>query len=167
MDKLKKKKAWLGLWTFTHKDKNGKIISIEERQNALADEGEQNMLDQYFRGQNAPAGFFIRLVNDTPVETDSLSDLTGEPSGNGYTPQALARSAVGFPTLALDNGDFQITSATVTFTASGGSIGPVSHAILATSSDNTGRHIAFVALSQSRTMADGESLDVSFVGKLQ
>jgi len=167
MDKSKKKKAWVGLWKFTHKDKNGKIISIEERHNALADQGEQNMLDQYFRGQNAPTGFFIRLFNDTPAETDTLANLTGEPSGNGYAPQAVARSAVGFPTLALDEGDYQITSATVTFTANGGSIGPVTHAVLATSSDNTGLHIAFVALSQSRTMADGESLDVSFVGKLQ
>ncbi len=149
------------IWKFTHRDKNGNILWQDERVNALADEGERDILGVYYRGETAPIQFYIRLYNDTPVESDTLSTLMGEPAGNGYAPQLVERSNVGFPTVQQDaGGDWQVISKTVTFTASGGSIGPVTYAVLATSSDNTGKLVAFVALSQSRTLADGESLDV-------
>ena len=135
-------------------------------ENALADEGESAMLDVYFRGATAPTNFYLGLVNDTPVETDSLTDLTGEPSGSGYSRQTIPATSVGFPTLALDSGDFQTTSTTETFTASGGSIGPVTYSFLATSSDNTGLLVAYVALSTTRTLTDGDSLDVDVAIKL-
>ena len=163
----KKHPFYKSVWEFTHRDKNGKIIDQWTQENALADEGEQDILDRTFRGAAAPASFYLRLYNDTPVETDTLALLTGEPSGNGYAAQALALNTTDWPTLALDAGDYQVTSKTVTFTASGGSIGPVTYAVLATSSDNTGKLYAYVALSQSRTLADGETLDVSMTIKLQ
>ncbi len=153
--------AFKQFWKFTHRDKDGNIIWEDIIENALADEGEQAMLDVFYRNGAAPTQFYIRLYNDTPVETDTLSTLTGEPAGNGYAPQLVERSNVGFPTIQQDaNGDWQIVSKTVTFSASGGSWGPVTYAVLATTSDNTGKLIAFVALSQSRTLNDGESLDV-------
>ena len=149
------------LWRFTHRDKDGNVIWEDVIENALADEGEQAMLDVFYRNGTAPTGFYIRLYNDTPVETDTLATLVGEPAGNGYAAQLVERSNVGFPTIQQDaNGDWQIISKTVTFSASGGSWGPVTYAVLATTSDNTGKLIAFVALSQSRTLNDGESLDV-------
>lgn len=150
------------VWKFVHRDANGNILWQKEVINALADEGERDILGVYYRGETAPTQFYIRLYNDTPVETDTLADLVGEPAGNGYAPQLVERSSVGFPTVQQDaSGDWQVVSKTVTFSASGGSIGPVTYAVLATSSDNTGKLIAFVALSQSRTLADGESLDVT------
>lgn len=151
---------------FRIKDKYGNIKEEWVEPNALADEGEEDILDVYFRGATAPTQFYIRLFNDTPVETDSLSDLTGEPSGNGYSAQLVERSGTGFPTLSLDSGDFQLVSKTVTFTASSGSIGPVTYAVLATSTDSSGLLLGFVALSTSRTLADGESLDVTLTQKL-
>lgn len=163
MEKLK----WVGVWEFKHIAKDGSIIDAWSQKNALADEGEQSMLDTYFRGQNAPTTFYIRLFNDTPVETDTLADLLNEPSGNGYAAIEVERSTVGFPTLALNSGDYQVVSKTVTFTASGGTIGPVTYAVLATTSNNTGKHIIFVALSTPRTLANGESLAVTLTGKLQ
>lgn len=135
-------------------------------QNALADEGEEDILDVYFRGATAPSNFFLGLVNDTPVETDGLTDLTGEPSGNGYSRQTIPATAVGWPTLALDSGDFQADSTVETFTASGGSIGPVTYSFLATTVDNTGVLVAYVALSTTRTLTDGDSLDVDYNVKL-
>jgi hypothetical protein len=156
------------LWTIEHLDANGNVIWRQTQvPNALADEGENNILDVYYRGQNAPTTFYCRLYNDTPLETDSLADLTGEPVGNGYAAQEIERSTVGWPTLALDAGDWQLTSKEVTFTASGGSWGPVTHAVLATSSDNSGLLIAFVALSTSRTLQDGETLKVTIQPKQQ
>jgi hypothetical protein len=165
-----KKKGWIGLVDFRHIDKDGKVIweALDQR-NALADEGEYAVLDVFLRAGSAPAGFFIRLFNDTPLETDTLADLTGEPAADyGYAAKAVTRDATasGWPTLALDVGDFMATSITVTFTANGGVIGPVTQAILATTSNNAGKLIAYVALSQTRTLADGESLQVTYKIKL-
>ena len=162
-----KKKRWLGIFEIKHFDKDGKLIWQDEAINNLADEGEQNILDLYLRGQNAPSGFYLRLFNDTPAETDALSNLTGEPTGNGYAAQALARNTTDWPTLALDTGDYQAISKTVTFSASGGSWGPVTYCVLATSSDNSGKLISYAALSQARTLADGESLQITYKVKLQ
>lgn len=130
--------------------------------NALADEGEQDILEVYFQAATAPTNFYIGLVNDTPVDTDTLATLAGEPSGNGYARQLVERSGTGWPTEGLDGGDYQITSSTETFTASGGSIGPVTYAFLTTVlSGTTGLFLVYNALTTSRTLADGESLDVS------
>lgn len=161
------KRQWVGEWKFTHLNIDGSIKDQWCQFNALADEGEQQILDTYFRDATEPTSFYIRLVNDTPVETDTIADLTGEPSGNGYSAQALARNNTDFPTLALSSGDYQVTSKTVTFTASGGSIGAVTYGILTTSTDSSGKLIAYVALSGSRTLASGESLQVTFSIKLQ
>jgi hypothetical protein len=167
---MKKKHRWTGKWDFRHLDKDGKVIwEALDQVNFLADEGEYAMLDVFLRAGTAPSGYFIRLCNDTPVETDTLADITGEPPGTyNYAAQAVARdaTAAGWPTLALDSGDHMATSKTVTFTATGGVIGPVTYAFLATTSNNTGKHIASVALSTSRTLADGESLQVTMKVKL-
>ena len=150
------------IWHFIHRDKDGQVIWEDRIENALADEGERDILGVYYRAETAPTEFYIGLVNGAPSESTTLSTLSGEPSGNGYSRQLVERSSVGFPTVQQDvNGDWQVVSKTVTFAASGGSIGPVDHAFLATTSDNTGKFVAYVALSQSRTLADGETLDVT------
>lgn len=162
-----KKRGWIGLWDFECYDKKGNLLWEErDRENNLADEGEENMIDLYLRAQNAPAQFYIRLFNDTPVDTDTISDLTGEASGNGYAAQLVPRSTGGWPTLVLDSGDFQATSSQETFVASGGSWGPVTYAVLTTSTDSSGLLIAYVALSQTRTINDGESLKITIKVKL-
>lgn len=155
-------------WKFEHKNKDGEVIWDQDwTQNALADEGEEDILDVYFRGAAAPASFYVRLFNDTPVETDSISDLTNEPSGNGYAAQTIERSAVGWPTLALDSGDFRAVSKTVTFTASGGDWDQsVTNLALTTSTDSSGLLVAYVALSATRTLTNGDSLDVTTAIKL-
>lgn len=158
---------WIGVFELIAHDAAGNEIWRDELHNALLDEGEKDFLDVYLRGATAPSGFYLRLYNDTPAETDTLADLTGEPSGNGYAPIAVERNATGWPTLALDSGDYMATSKTVTFQASGGAIGPVTYCVLATSSDNTGKLISSAALSQTRTLAAGESLDVTYKIKLQ
>lgn len=163
-------KKWKGFFDFVHRDKDGKVVwEAKDCPNALADEGESDVLDVFFRGTAAqtPASFEIGLFNDTPVETDGVADLTGEPSTNGYARQTLARSAVGFPTLALDSGDYMVTAATKTFSASGGAWGPVTYgALISVLPSESKRLIAFAALSQSRTLADGETLDVIYKVKL-
>lgn len=162
---------WEGYVDFRHFDKDGELIwEALDQKNDPADEGEYAMLDVFLRNGTAPAGFYLRLFNDTPVKTDTLGDLTGEPTGDyGYAAKAVARDATGagWPTIALDLQNYMATSLTVTFTASGGVIGPVIYMVLATTSDNTGKLIGFVALSTTRTLADGESLQCTYKVKLQ
>jgi hypothetical protein len=157
----------IGVFHVIHRASDGAILHEEDAPNNLADEGEQAFLDCVLRATSCPTTFFLRLYNDTPVETDTLSTLTGEPSTNGYAAQELTRNSTGWPTLALDSGDYQATAATKTFTATGGSWGPVTYLALATSSNNSGKLISYAALSTSRTLANGESLQVTYKLKLQ
>lgn len=158
----------IGSMDFRCYDKDGKLKWEEvNRPNSLADEGEYMFLDVTLRAGSAPGSFYLRLFNDTPVDTDTIGSLTGEPSGNGYTAQTVARNTTGWPTLALDSGDEQATSATQTFTATGAGWGPVTYCVLTTSTDSSGKLVSYVALSTPRTLASGESLQVTYKLKLQ
>jgi hypothetical protein len=154
----KKHKWWYGVWEFYHWDKFGNLIWTETVENALQDEGEQLALDTFLRNASLTE-FYLGLANDTPVETDTLADLVGEPSGNGYARQQIERSDVGWPTLELDAGDYMGTSKLVTFTANGGSIGPVNIMFLTNvASGTSGKYVSWASLSTSRTIQDQESL---------
>jgi hypothetical protein len=144
----------------------------ETATNSLADEGESVFLDCTLRATNCPTNYYLGLTDTT--STCSITDTTtlgtlpaSEPSTNGYARQLIERSATGWPTLALDSGDFQATSSTETFTASGGSWGPVYCAFIATTTDGTGKLISYAALSTGRTLASGESLQITYKIKLQ
>lgn len=159
--------GWECIWEFQHYNKNKKLIFEDVIKNDLADEGAFLILDDVLRADAGATEFYVRLFNDTPVKTDGLSDLTGEPSTNGYAANLIEKNATGWPTLALDSGDYQAISSVETFSASGGSWGPVTYGVLATTSDNSGKLISFAALSQSRTLADGETLDVTLKIKMK
>lgn len=159
--------TWEGEFTLTAYSADGRVLWSEVAPNALADEGEQALLDVVLRAGTAPTQYYLRLFNDTPIETDTLALLTGEPATNGYAGQLIERSNTGWPTLALDAGDYQAVSSEETFTATGGSWGPVTYCVLATTSNNTGKLVSFAALSQARTLADGETLRVTYRVKLQ
>ena len=155
-------------------DQAGQLKWQEDAHNALANEGESFILDTYFRGATAPSGFYLRLYNTTPTLTSTLSTLSAsEPStANGYnvaSNNAIARSSAtgGWPTLQLTSSHYEVLSKTVTITASGGTGGPVTYAAIASSSDNTGKLIAYAALSQSRTLSSGDSLNVTYTVRLQ
>jgi hypothetical protein len=146
------------LWKFEHVSPEGDILwSQGWTPNALANEGEQYVLETAFRGGTAHANFYIGLINDAGIaETDTLATMAGEPSGNGY-----ARSLCTFGATSLVGGDYETDSTQETFTSSG-TIGPVDHAFLTdASSGTTGDFLAYVPLSTPRTMASGESLNVT------
>jgi hypothetical protein len=155
----RKHSFWLGEFEWEHRDKDGNIIDKWTTFNALANEGEENILDSYFRGENVPIDFYLMLVNDTPAIGWHLTDITGEPSGNGYQRLQLTRNTSGWPTLALDSSHYMVTSKQVIFEATGGSWGPVTFAILTTVPTGTsGPLIAFVPLSSSKTLDIGQTL---------
>lgn len=135
--------------------------------NNLADSGEQLMLDATWRAGTRPTNVYGALYNDTPVDTDTLATLTGEPSGSGYARLTWACNGTDFPTLALDSGDYRLVGAQKSYTASGGSIGPVTYfAIVSAASGTAGSLYVYMALSASRTLANGDTLNVTPALKL-
>lgn len=134
-------------------------------QNALADEGEQDMLDVYLRGASPPASLYVGLLTATPTDTTTLATMT-ETTGTGYARIAVARNTTDWPTLALNSGDFMATSVAKTFTA-GGTWGASTYAFLGTASTGTaGKFVAYTALSATRTLVNGDTLAVTHTVKL-
>ncbi len=152
-----------GIWTCEH-IRNNVVIYKEEKKNMLVDEGEQNILNTYFRNYSAPSGFYVGLGFGTVTETMTLASLVAAgielPVLYGYSRQAILRdtSADGWPTIAQDaNGDYKITSKQVSWTASAGSIGPTNVAFLCTAASGTsGMLLTAVALSAQRTILSGD-----------
>jgi len=155
------------IWTIQC-TRNGKVIWEDEGNNSLVQQGEEQILETYFRAVSAytPSEFYVRLCNQTLTSTSTLMSITSEPSGNGYAAALLERSAVGFPTKDIDSGIYRLTSKAMTFTASGGQIGPVTTAFLATTSGNAGSLIAFRTLSLTRTILDTDTMTITIKVKL-
>lgn len=168
----------IGIMEFKHNDADGNVIWHGVGFNNLADDGEQMFLDCALRATNCPTTFYLRLADSTStcsiVDTSTVANIVamGQPSTNGYAHQEITRNTSGWVTLALDGGDYQATSSTETFSASGGSWGPVHCAWISNSDADSGTYptaypIAYIALSQGRTLASGESLNVTYRVKLQ
>lgn len=156
-----------GIWTLTWRDARGKVKATEVLHNTLSRVADQRMLELQFRGGAAPgASYYIGLADATNpcsiTKVDSTATAwTGEPVANGYARVAVSKDSTGFPTSAASSNDWHIVSKVVTFTSTG-TIGPVNCALLSDQASGTaGDWHAWVALSQARTMANGESLDVS------
>lgn len=128
--------------------------------NAVADEGEQLILDVFFRAAAAPTNFTLRLTGTTPGETSTLAGLT-EVTGTGYAGITIARNTTDWPTLALVGGDYKVSMLTKTFTATG-TWTAATNMYLATTSNNVGKLVSYSALSASRTLVNGDTLAVDY-----
>jgi len=144
--------------------------------NILHDEGEQAILSAYFATAMSgfgppPASLYLGLDNrGSLAEADTLTSLSGEPVALGYARKALSSAGTG-----LSGQDFYINqpvayyradSKVVTFTATGGAWVAVSKLFLCTVLSGTaGKLISSLALSATRTLQDGDSLNASmYVG---
>ncbi len=158
------------IWDIEH-IRNGKIIYQEQTKNILVDEGEKAIGEVFFRDKAAiyiPSDtFYIGLYRGSVSESTTLSTIPNEPSGNGYGRESIERSAVGWPTVELHEGDWRWVSKQVSITASGGSIGPVSGAFLGTSLDNAGLLIGAVAMAVERTVIAGDTIAFQMRAKLK
>lgn len=170
---------WQGIWHVVHRRKDKVLWEAELTPNILHNEGEAAILSAYFdldfadpsgKGASyygaAPSNLYIGLdARGSLAETDVLP-VTGEPTTTGYARQAVSTTS-GW-TMAKDSGDWKATSSTETFGPSAGYNFPeVDNAFLCSvASGNSGLLIASVALSQARTVLDGESLDVTIGIKL-
>jgi hypothetical protein len=132
--------------------------------NELSDLGEQRILEITFRNATEITTFYYRLYNDTLVDTDTLATAANEMSMTGYPgTNDLTQDSTGFPTSALDSGDWAVTGRTRTWTNTGGSASTsVNTLVLASAaSGTTGDLLAWAALSATRTLQVNDSLDAS------
>lgn len=104
----------------------------------------------------------IALTNSAPVNTNTvLANITQIGAGNGYSSggtQATTSSS------AQTSGTYKLTLADVTFTASGGPLGPFRYAVLYddTPTSPADPLIAWVDYGAALTLADGETFTVDF-----
>lgn len=103
----------------------------------------------------------VMLTNTAPVAGNSVkADLTEITAGNGYT---AGGSAATFVSGAQSSGTYKLVLNDVTFTASGGSIGPFRYAVLYNDTPTSPADplIAWWDYGTSITLTNGNSLTVN------
>lgn len=154
--------------------RNGKVVWEGKGGNAwwngLQDEGEENLLDAYFRNQNAPTTFYLGLGHisgspDVPADSDTLATIN-EISGDGYARVEITRDTNGFPTLSQDGatGDWYVSSKTCAFTNTGSVDWDSVDYIFLTdvASGTSGKLLVTAAASASKVVSPGDELDANF-----
>lgn len=146
-----------------HIDKHGNILwEDHDIFNIFHAGGQQFLLSMAFNTASAitpPPNYYLGLDNRATLSlSDTLASIFHEPTTNGYTRQTV-NSLVGFAIELESNGNYVAQSGTVTFTAAGGSWGPVQNLFLSTISGNaTGYLLSSAILGAARTVNNGESL---------
>ena len=128
---------------------------------SFADYTENRTLDFWFKANSlsttAPTTVYVGLATSTQSAGDTLADLEAniqddEVSGNGYSRQSV--------TFASAAGGAISTNATVTFTASGGAFGTITHVAIFDAA-TSGQCIAAGELTSSKVISDGDSLQIA------
>lgn len=104
----------------------------------------------------------VALTNTAPVATNSVfADLTEISSGNGYS---AGGSTSTQSSSAHSSGTYKLVLGDVTFTASGGSIGPFRYAVLYNDTPTSPADplILFWDYGTSLTLTTGNSFSVDF-----
>lgn len=105
----------------------------------------------------------VLLTNTAPVSTNAVvGDLTEISAGNGYSTGGNAVTNTGSAT----SGTFTLSGSQVTWTASGGSVGPFRYVVLYNSTPTSPNKplIAWWDYGTSLTIYAGESFSVNFNG---
>ena len=156
----------------TYKDANGNIIWEKRNlKNTLHKEGEQFILNAVFAGGKTnnvyiPTSYYFGLDNRTAIDVDdvmsTISNGSYEPITGSYSRQTVSSLSAFTTTLSnLGPGTYyQATGPIITFSASGGSWGPVANLFLTTALTNSGALICSVPLADSLSLSSGESLSV-------
>lgn len=129
--------------------------------NQLHSEGEALLLSCCFNntGTLPPNAYYFGLDNRGTINAgDTLEDIFGEPSSNGYNRQA--RPSNGGFTIELVNGMYRASSSIMTFSASGGAWGPVKNIFMTNAAGSSGTLISSAALSQEVSLISGDSVNL-------
>lgn len=104
----------------------------------------------------------VLLTNTAPVATNTVkANLTEISAGNGYTAGGTAASITSS---AQTSGTYKLVLGDVTFTASGGQIGPFRYIVLYNDTATNDELIAWWDRGSSITLEDTEAFTVDFDG---
>jgi hypothetical protein len=102
----------------------------------------------------------VMLTNTQPHSANTVkANITEITAGSGYTSGGIAATLVSS---AQTGGVYKLVLNDVTFTASGGSIGPFQYFVLYDDTASNDELIGWWDYSASITLADGESVTVDF-----
>lgn len=102
----------------------------------------------------------VILTNSAPVATNTvLANITQISGTNGYTTNGTQATIV---TSAQTSGTYKLVINDVTWTASGGSIGPFQYAVLYNSTATNGELIGWWDYASPLTITNGNSFTVDF-----
>jgi hypothetical protein len=134
----------------------------------ITNRGKYLMLCSYITGDAPPATFYMALVTDAAApsaDTNTMSELTEIPAGNGYTSGglAVARNTTDWDTRTEnDPGDLALVQTKdLAWTASGGNMPPsgtgARYAVLTTDEAAVADRqvVAWFNLGSNRIMTDG------------
>lgn len=144
--------------------RQGELLWREENiKNILHSGGEAFILNAVFAGGQInsviPEHYYIGLdARASLAVADTLVDLSGEPSTNGYSRQAINSSGDFVVTLPDGLTNYRATSPIVAFQAVGGDWGPITNIFLCNSANVEGDLIASSALPSALSVADGDTI---------
>lgn len=103
----------------------------------------------------------VALSNTAPTAAtdDQLADITQVANGNGYTTGGTAATT---SSSAQASGTYKLVLADVTFTASGGSVGPFRYVVLYNDTAAGDELIGYWDYGSSITLADTETFTADF-----
>lgn len=164
------KKNWSGIMKIDELcvyDSGILIYKNENLYNILHTQGEALILNALFKGgptsnSYIPNNYYLGLdYRSSLVDTQTLADITGEPSANGYLRQPIS-SSTGF-TINTGVNPVKATSNMVSFTATGGSWGPVKNLFLCNvSAGSSGSLISSIYMGSEITVAASTVVSMKF-----
>ncbi len=103
----------------------------------------------------------VALTNTAPTAAtdDQLADITQVSNGNGYTTGGTAATT---SSSSQTSGTYKLVLADVTFTASGGSVGPFRYVVLYNDTAAGDELIGYWDYGASVTLADTETFTADF-----
>lgn len=102
----------------------------------------------------------VMLTNTAPTATNAIkTDISEITAGSGYTAGGGQATQVSS---AQSSGTYKLLLNNVTFTASGGSVGPFRYCVLYNSTPGSGNLIGYYDYGTSLTVTSGNSFQVQF-----
>lgn len=161
------KKNWHGLLEIIEIKhiRDGKILWEDGGiKNTLHTSGEEFILKALFSEDvDIPSSYYFGLDNRSTIAVaDVMSDITNEPTSNGYARQTL-NSTDDF-TFEIIGGVNRARSSALTFTASGGDWGPIKNLFMSNISqsedDSSGYLISSASIGTSRIVEAGDAISM-------